>query len=143
MAEKIKDGKIDKEEIANEEAVSDVLEHMPDDVRESLMDLILKTESSEEFVRQLFVGDCPVCGSDKTSDCEELSIQACDVGVCMKCLTMWCLECGEVFKKGQTSCEHWVVVCDECELSKQEFGCGVRTMECEKILSWKEKKMDN
>jgi len=142
MAQKFKKSKDNKKEIPGiDESVSDILKALPKDLYDSLMDLVQKAESSDEFVRQIFIGDCPVCGSDKTGDCDELSIEDPTVGVCLKCFALWCTECGTVFKKGQIDCEHWKI-CDSCDLATDE-GCGMIAEECEKIIRWKNKKMDH
>ncbi len=131
-----------KEIPVTDEAVSDILKALPKDVYDSLMDLVKKTDCSDEYVRQIFTGDCPVCGSEKTSDCDDLSIEDVTVGVCLDCYTFWCTECDTIFEKGQTACNHWKV-CEDCELYGNELGCGVETLDCETIIRWKEKKMDH
>jgi hypothetical protein len=142
MAKKINKGKSSKTEIPRiEETVSDILKSLHRDVYDSLMDLLQKTESSDEYVRQIFIGDCPVCGSEKTSDCDELPIEDITVGVCLKCFTFWCTECGTIFKKGQTVCDHWVL-CEACDMST-DMGCGMTADECETIIRWKNKELDH
>ena len=143
MAQKFNKGKsIKTEEIPGiEEAVSDILKSLPKDLYDSLMDLAQKAESSDEYVRQIFIGDCPVCESEKTSDCDEFSIEDITVGVCLKCFAFWCTECGTIFKKGQTVCNHWVL-CETCNLST-DMGCGLIADECDTIQRWKNKELDH
>ena len=142
MAYKFNKGKSRKTEIPGiEEAVSDILKLLPKDLYDSLINLAQKAEGSDEYVREIYIGDCPVCESQKTSDCGELPIEDITVGVCLKCFTMWCVECGTIFKKGQTVCDHWVL-CEACDLST-DMGCGLIADECEEILRWKNKELDH
>ena len=143
MAKKSNKGKtIKTEEIPGiEEAVSDILKSLPKDLYDSLIDIAKKADSSDEYVMEIFIGDCPVCESKRTSDCDELPIEDITVGVCLKCYTFWCTECGTIFKKGQTVCEHWSV-CDDCDLSI-DMGCGLLADECDIIQRWKNKGLDH
>ena len=90
-------GKNKKDEELSEEMMEetmDIFDALPDDIQEDLMDAFEKSDSKDEFLRLMNVGDCPVCGSEKTRDCEETFLDDNCVGLCLECLTMWCLECG-------------------------------------------------
>ncbi len=84
------------------------LNMLPDDTRNHLVDLVQKIESSTELVRVVTVGNCPACNSNRTNDCETIPhVEDITVGICIDCLKFWCLECGALFKEGQTICDHW------------------------------------
>lgn len=93
------------------------------DVVQSLFEEAQKYDDPISFRNALMVGPCPKCGSNATRDCEGTEIDDICVGICLKCLILWCLECGAVFKEGQKVCEHWKV-CDECvSISKDGTEC--------------------
>ncbi|MHB8894239.1 MAG: hypothetical protein ACYC99_03555 [Candidatus Geothermincolia bacterium] len=90
----------------------------------------------EEFLRAVFVGDCPDCASGKTLSGDEIEqIDDPTVGYCEDCGLLWCLECGMYIDAGSV-CGHWDV-CDECPEEKDEFNeCGLPPSECPTILEW-------
>ena len=48
----------------------EILDQMPPEVLGELQALMANSTSAEEFVNQIFVGDCPKCNSSETGDCE-------------------------------------------------------------------------
>lgn len=119
----------------NKKAVMDIFESLPEETRENLLEIMRTSGSLEEAIRRIHVGDCPVCGSQNTRDCEDTPLNDSTVGICLDCHAMWCLECGMVFKEGQTKCEHWEI-CDKCHFPGED-GCGIPTLECSIIADWK------
>ncbi len=117
---------------------------LPEDVREELLKAAEEStaQSVEEFISEIFVGECPKCGSKATKDCEEATgIEDMTVGLCENCGYLWCTECGRSVEKGKT-CEHWAV-CEKCTEEKDEYGdCGLATWECEKVSVFEEAESD-
>lgn len=119
---------------------------LPPDIAEEIRAIARDSESEEDFCRQVFVGDCPVCGSANTSDCDDAPLEDSTIGRCLDCDTLWCLECSTLFTKGQTECPHWEI-CDSCELAcdseedddDEAEWCGVLTWNCDKVMKWKQK----
>jgi len=52
-----------------EEVVRDLLGQMPPEALEELRAAFAKSETAEDFVDRIFVGDCPKCGSEETGNC--------------------------------------------------------------------------
>lgn len=90
---------------------------LPDDVKEGLLEACKVADSPEDLYGMLMVGDCPVCGSDKTRDTNETPLDDPAVGICMDCHTMWCLDCGTVLESWP--CLHWQI-CETCEHARKE-----------------------
>jgi hypothetical protein len=109
------------------------------DLPEGLKDEMVKAieessaESPEEFLNEVFVGECPECGSRDTRDCEEVpEVEDITVGSCNTCGYLWCTECGRPVTKGG-ACAHWEI-CEKCTRKKNKFGdCDIPTWECEKV----------
>jgi hypothetical protein len=115
------------------------MESLPPDVAEHIREIARTAESEEDFCKQVFIGECPVCGSDNTADCEDTPMDDPAVGRCLACEAMWCLECDEVFRPGQIECGHWDV-CEQCDVEGTEEGwCGVLAWKCDAIKTWKQK----
>ena len=109
---------------------------IPKEARDELMRLAEEADSEEEFVRTVFVGDCPRCESSKTaiarSDDEEDDLT---VGLCKACDYLWCLECECELKPGE-QCGHWDI-CEHCDDLDDETGaCPRTTDECTVIQAW-------
>lgn len=92
-------------------AAANVLGAMSPDLISELRDAFDKSDSGEDFVNRIMVGDCPQCGCSKTGDCEsDPEIDDPCVGRCFECGQLWCLECGEYFKDAQSTehdCPAW------------------------------------
>jgi len=92
----------------------------------------------DEFLREIFVGDCPRCGSSNTHDCTapdfELDLEGkpmkigseCSVarmlddpcvGHCDDCDYLWCLECGSELSMDNPICGHYAI-CEECNVEE-------------------------
>jgi RNA polymerase subunit RPABC4/transcription elongation factor Spt4 len=92
-----------------EKLIREFLEDMDPDARAEIDALVQESDTAEEFVRKVFVGDCPKCGSSHTSDCDsDPEIDDILVGRCYDCGQFWCLECELLLDKG-------VVHCPRCE----------------------------
>ena len=115
-------------------------EGIPKEARDELLRLADEADSEEEFVRTVFVGDCPRCDSAKTAisgpaDGEE----DLTVGLCKACGYLWCLECECQLEPG-AECGHWDI-CESCEEIDEETGaCPTSTDECTVIQTWLETK---
>ena len=109
---------------------------MPEEARDELTRLAQDSDSEDEFVRAVFVGDCPRCASGETTmpegpDGEE----DLTVGVCKACGYVWCLECDHELAPG-TPCGHWDI-CESCEELDEESGiCTTSPDQCEVIQAW-------
>jgi hypothetical protein len=113
---------------------------LPKDLKDELIKAAEESSaaSPEDFVNEIFVGDCPNCGSRDTRDCEEeREVEDITVGLCNSCGHLWCTECGRPVVRGST-CEHWGI-CEQCAENKDEFGdCGIPTWECERVSIYEE-----
>jgi len=111
---------------------------LPKDIQDELLKAVEESgaTSADDFVSDIFVGDCPQCGSSNTGDCEEVpEIEDITLGLCQDCGHMWCTECGRTVAKG-SACEHWEI-CERCTKKKDTFGdCGIPPWECEKISTF-------
>jgi len=122
------------------EIIREVIGELPQAARKAageFLDEALESMGEEEFLRVVFVGDCPACGSRKTVCCDEMEgIDDPTVGLCEDCKLMWCLECGmKLDNDGQ--CGHWDV-CEECPEERDEYeDCGIEPWECPRILDWR------
>lgn len=111
-------------------------ETMPEEARDELMQLAEDSESEDDFVRAVFVGDCPRCASNETAmpegpDGEE----DLTVGLCKACGYIWCLECDHELSPG-ASCGHWDI-CESCEELDEETGiCSTSPDACDVIQTW-------
>lgn len=105
--------------------------------QQGLLEAVTDDDVSEsEFLRLVFVGDCPACGSEKTLSGDELEeIDDCTIGICESCGFTWCLECGATMVRGEV-CGHWDV-CEVCDEEKDEFeDCGIEPSECPRVVEW-------
>jgi hypothetical protein len=124
------------------EEVLDAFHALPEEAQNALQELLRQAKDDpKEFVRLAMVGDCPFCGGSNTRDCDETSLGDITVGICLDCYRLWCLECGFLFSKGQTLCDHWVI-CQDCKFNDINYEegetCGTTADECsiikEKLL---------
>jgi hypothetical protein len=124
--------------VKDEDDFKGLWDAIPEDAREELAQAVERSGSEEEFISEIFVGECPKCGSRKTKDCDEdPEIDDVTVGLCKACGYLWCTECGRPVTKGVT-CEHWAI-CEECMGDDDEFDdCGIPSWECDKISVFEE-----
>lgn len=114
-----------------------VLTLLSDMDREGLLEPAIDGDVPEdEFLKLVFVGDCPKCGSDDTVCCDEMEgIDDPTVASCNQCGHLWCLECGLEVARGEI-CGHWDV-CDSCDEEKDEYEeCGIMPSDCPRIIEW-------
>ena len=109
---------------------------MPEEARDELMRLAEESDSEDEFVRAVFVGDCPSCGSVETAMPEGADGEEdLTVGVCKACGYLWCLECERELTPG-AACGHWDI-CESCEEIDEESGlCATSPDQCDVIQAW-------
>lgn len=119
-----------------EEQPREFIEYIPEEDLEMLKRAFASGMSEEDFLKDVFVGDCPQCNSIRVSSGDELEdVDDPTIGVCEDCGFIWCLECGMPLEKGE-ECGHWEV-CDACSESKDEYGyCGIEAWECPHVLEW-------
>lgn len=84
------------------EVVEEMLETI-DTVEPGLVDQLKAMaenfNTAENFANAIFSGDCPACGSQNTETCDEVrGIENPMVGRCIKCSTLFCTDCGQVFE---------------------------------------------
>ncbi len=90
------------------EAVKDILDQMPADMLGDLEALVADSDSAEDFVNRIFVGDCPKCNSSETGDCEnDPEIDNLLVGRCYQCGHLWCTECERPLDPKSPDCTCW------------------------------------
>ena len=94
-----------------EAAALELMANLGPEVMKEIGEAFSASDSCEEFVNRILIGDCPKCGSSKTSDCEnDPKIQDPCVARCADCGQLWCPDCGELFKDGSYSehdCPAW------------------------------------
>ncbi len=89
-------------------AAANLLELIPADMLGELEALAANSDSAQDFVNRLFVGDCPKCGSSDTGDCEnDPEIDNLLVGRCYQCGHLWCTECGRPLDPKSPDCPCW------------------------------------
>jgi len=88
--------------------VRSLLGEMPADALEELGAAFQHSDTAEQFVDRIFVGDCPKCGSEETGNCEaDPEIGELLVGRCYQCGQLWCTECGRLLERNSPTCECW------------------------------------
>lgn len=122
----------------DDEDFTELFKALPEDIQDELIKAVEESDatSPDDFISQVFVGECPECGSNNTGDCEEVpEIEDITLGLCNDCGHVWCTECGRAVAKGSV-CEHWEI-CERCTKKKDEFGsCGIPPWECKKISTY-------
>jgi len=89
-------------------AASKLLDQMDPEARKELEDIFRRSDTAEEFVNRIFVGDCPNCGSENTGDCEkDPEIDNLLVGRCYDCGLLWCTLCEKRLDRKKPYCECW------------------------------------
>jgi|GEM_PF-1577117 len=134
-SKKNKDEALTHEEM---QVAQQILDSMPPEVLAEFRRLAENCENEEEFTKEIFVGDCPVCGSGNVHDCDDTPFGDITVGQCTDCGKLWCIECDTIFAKGQTACAHWDV-CEACEFCDDDGWCDTPIAECDKIKKWRKK----
>lgn len=122
--------------LSDDEVLVETLENLPSYARDLLSRAASGDISEEEFLREVFVGDCPRCESSDTVDCDRVEgVEDVTVGLCNECGFTWCLECGVPVDRGE-ACGHWEI-CDECSEEKDEYEeCGIPPFECPQVVEW-------
>jgi hypothetical protein len=86
----------------------EMLGQMSPEVVEAFRSEFDRSETAEEFVNRIMVGECPKCGSENTGDCEhDPEIDNVLVGRCFDCGHLWCTECGRRLEQSSPECECW------------------------------------
>jgi hypothetical protein len=118
------------------DALKEFWQGMPEEAREELLRLAEEADSEDEFIRSVFVGDCPECASPETALAEGPDGEEdLTVGHCEACGYLWCLECDSRLSAG-TRCGHWDV-CEACSQVDEATGvCGISPDECDLIQDW-------
>jgi hypothetical protein len=118
------------------DALKEFWQGMPEEARDELLRLAEEADSEDEFIRSVFVGDCPGCESAETVLAEGPDGEEdLTVGLCKTCGYIWCLECDSELTAG-SRCGHWDV-CEACAQVDEATGiCGVSPDECDVIDNW-------
>jgi hypothetical protein len=99
---------VDTTSAAEQRIVKDLIEKMDPDTQQRLREMARSADTSDEFVRQIFVGDCPKCGSDSTGDAgNDPELDNVLIGRCYDCGYYWCTECGRELDKAGPDCPCW------------------------------------
>jgi len=109
---------------------------LPQEIQDFLKICAKKSDTEDQFISEIMVGDCPECGNSNTIDCDGIEgVEDPTLGLCKNCGYFWCIECGSQLVSN-FNCEHWEI-CEKCEEAKDEFGfCGLMALECEHINKW-------
>jgi hypothetical protein len=90
------------------DAARALLQQLPPDAAAELHEAFLASETADEFVDRIFVGDCPICNSSNTSDCEnDPEIAELLVGRCYDCGQLFCTECSRLLEPPRPFCKCW------------------------------------
>jgi hypothetical protein len=90
------------------EAARSLLEQLPPEAAAELHQAFLESETADEFVDRIMVGNCPKCDSTNTSHCEnDPEIGELLVGRCYECGQLWCTECSRLLEAKSPVCECW------------------------------------
>ncbi len=90
------------------EVLRGILDELPEDALNELHELMQQSDTAEEFVNRIFVGDCPKCSSSDTGDCEnDPEIDDVVVGRCYQCGHMWCTLCDQALDPKSPQCPCW------------------------------------
>jgi hypothetical protein len=83
-----------------------VLDQLPPEQLAQFLQTMEESESADDFVNQIFVGDCPKCNSSNTGDCEkDPEIDNLLVGRCFDCGQYFCTECSKLLDAKAPECE--------------------------------------
>lgn len=122
--------------LSDGDTLARTLEILPSYARDLLGRVASGEISEEDFLREVFVGDCPNCEGSETVDCDLVEgIEDVTVGLCNVCGYLWCLECGVRVERGE-SCGHREA-CRVCMEDRDAYGeCGISPNECPNIIEW-------
>ena len=88
--------------------IRESISQLPPEERELLNNVFHGSDTAEEFVNRMMIGDCPKCGSTETGDCDnDPEINDIMVARCYACGQFWCAECGEPLGQSRLACECW------------------------------------
>lgn len=88
------------------QAARALLEQLPPEQADELLKTMLESDTADEFVNRIFVGDCPKCESSNTGDCEnDPEIGELLVGRCYDCGQLFCTECSRFLDPKAVVCE--------------------------------------
>ena len=100
----------------DEKLVLELLAQLPPEALGALHAAFDESETADDFVNRIFVGDCPNCGSSETGNCEnDPEICGILVGRCYKCGQLWCTECLKLLTSDLPCCDCWDEDEDELE----------------------------
>jgi hypothetical protein len=109
-----------------------------EEFKNALKEILENSTSLDDLISKAMVGECPNCGSEETTDCEEVSeidskiVADNTIGICRQCGHLWCIECGFPLTSS-IRCKHWGI-CGSCEEEKDESGmCEIPAFECQQI----------
>ncbi len=94
------------------EMARDFLDKMDPTLMREFRRIFEASETGEEFVNKIMVGDCPECGSSETGNCEhDPDVEDVTIGRCFECGHLWCTGCDSRYEEGQDFCD----VCSDLE----------------------------
>jgi hypothetical protein len=90
------------------DAARALLQQLPPDAAAELHKAFLASETADDFVDRIFVGDCPSCDSSNTGHCEnDPEIAELLVGRCYDCGQLFCTECCRLLEPQRPFCKCW------------------------------------
>lgn len=122
----------------NKDTSEELLVSLPKNLQEYVGRIRERVNSEEDYIKSIMAGYCPHCSSDRTIDGYKTPLNEITVAICLDCYTLWCLECGEIFDKGQTVCGHWDI-CDKCA-AEANGGCEFPPFDCSVIKDWQSRR---
>ncbi len=94
------------------ELAREFLDEMDPALMSELRKVFETSETGEEFVNRIMIGECPKCGSNETGNCEhDPDVEDVNMGRCFACGHIWCTGCDSPYVPGQETCK----VCAELE----------------------------
>ena len=85
----------------------ELLGEMDPSLMNEMRQMALESETGEDFVNRLMVGECPKCESDDTGHCEDdPEIEDPCVGRCFQCSQLFCCDCEELFANAKSAAAH-------------------------------------
>jgi hypothetical protein len=88
------------------EAARALLEQLTPEAAAELQQVFLDSDTADEFVDRIFVGNCPKCDSENTGNCEnDPEIDNLLVGRCYDCGQLFCTECCRLLDSKALVCD--------------------------------------